>query len=272
MAAVRRSGIVIWSIIVAFAIGIGAAVALASESKDDGVSAPRTGADPAITEWASWTGEVACGWVPFNPLVAFAAPANAERGHKPSEVALRRYLAKTKHDFPPSKPRSWRLLVETPRIAEFGRGSLSNGGIEVNSFERKARKWTWAGYSSSCQPALLRNHQSAITWTLAPGQTLTPSTQIVKVNLGPGECAGGASQNKRLERPEFREENGALLMALWIHPTPELGPHEAFTCIGTVEPPVKIQLPESLGNRKLLDGGVFPPMSSAEQMRRDEGV
>jgi hypothetical protein len=228
-------------------------------------------ADPVVAEWPNWTGEVVCGSVPFNPLAAFSSPADAERGHMPSEIALRRYLAKTKHAYPPSKPHSGRLLVETPRYAEFGRGQLANGDVEVNGFRLGKRGWSWFG-SSGCQPALLRHGQEAITWTLARGQTLTPSTRAVKVELGPGECASGISQNKRLERPEFREENGALSMALWIHPVPELGPHAGYTCIGTIEPPVKIQLPEPLGARELLDGGVFPPISSAEEVRREEGI
>lgn len=269
----HRSGILVWSVVAALFLGGGATAIAAGASR--GGSDPAEsggGADSAVSEWSGWTGEVSCGSVPFNPLVAFANPADAERGHTPSEVALRRYLAKTKHDFPPSKPHSWRLLVETARYAEFGRGSLSNGGVEVNTFERRAKGWTWVGYSSSCQPALLRDHQSAITWTLARGQVLKPSTRIVKVDLGPGECAGRAGQDKRLETPEFREENGALLMSLWIRPMPELGANEAYTCIGIVEPPVKVRLPEPLGERDLLDGGVFPPMSSTEQIKREEGI
>jgi hypothetical protein len=72
-------------------------------------------------------------------------------------VALRRYLAKTRHWYTHSPPHSWRLLVETPHRAVFGRGDLSKGFVEV----------------------------------------------------GPGECASGKSQNERLEAPLFREANGA---------------------------------------------------------------
>jgi hypothetical protein len=253
----RRSGIfVIATSALVLLMGAGAVAASAMN-----------GPDPAVKEWAGWAGEVSCG-VPFDPLTAFAAPADAERGHLPSEVALRAYLKKTRHYFPPSKPHSWRLLVETPHYAQFGRGRLSSRGVEVNTFKHGANGWEWAGYSSGCQPTLLRNHQEAITWTLARGQRLTAKTRVLKVNLGPGECASGLSQDKRLERPEFRVENGALLMALWIRPVPP----GAYTCVGLIEPPVTIRLPQPLGERELLDGGVFPPTSSAEQIRREEGI
>jgi hypothetical protein len=269
----RRSGILIWSIVITLALSVGAgAIAVAAQSRSGDPAQGVAGADPAVAEWPGWTVEVVCGWVPFDPLVAFADPADAERGHSPAEIALRRYLAKSRHYFPPSKPHGWRLLVETSDYAEFGRGELSRGGVEVNTFRRGKKDWDWSGSSSSCQPQVLRDNQVAITWTLARGQSLTPSTRTVKVDLGPGECASGASQDKRLERPEFREEDGALLMALWIHPVPALGPHEGYTCVGTIEPPVKIRLPEALGKRELLDGGVFPPISSAHEIRREEGI
>ena len=75
------------------------------------------------------------------------------------------------------------------------------------------------------------------------------------INLGPGECDGGRSQNDRLQKPEFREQNGRLLMSLWLRPLPPGG----YTCQGLSEPPVTIELPEPLGERELMDGGAYPP-------------
>jgi hypothetical protein len=224
-----------------------------------------------VGEWPGWTGKVSCG-TPFDPLVAFARPADAERGSRPSEVALRRHLAKTRHYATHSPPHRWRLLVETKRHAEFSRGDLANGGIEVNRFERGPEGWEWAGFSGSCQPTRVRHRQSAITWTLARGQQLTASTRVVKVDLGPGKCDSGGGPDGRLEPARFREESGALLMTLWLRPPPPPVPGAAYICPAVIEPPVTIPLPEPLGERELLDGGVFPPLSSAAQLRRDEGV
>jgi hypothetical protein len=108
-----------------------------------------------------------------------------------------------------------------------------------------------------------RRGREAITWTLDPLQPqLRPSTRKIEVNLGPGECSSGRSQNDRLQKPEFRERNGALLMTLWLRPVPP-GLH---TCEGLIEPPVTIRLPESLGQGRLLDGGTYPPSSGREDI------
>jgi len=56
-------------------------------------------------------------------------------------------------------------------------------------------------------------------------------------------------------------------MALWIRPV-RAKPNEMLTCVGRAEPPATIRLPRPLGHLKLLDGGVFPPMTSAEEIRR----
>lgn len=215
------------------------------------------GPDPAVAAWSGWTAPVACGGPSFDPLVGFGGPTDAERGSLPSEMALRRWTVESRRTTVPVPLHGWRLLVETHNYAEFAHGRLSDRyGVETIEIEhRSGGAWRWAGYSGGCRPSALRHGQSAITWALAPEQRLTPRTRTIKVNLGPGECASGRSQNKRLERPEFREENGALLMALWIHPVPPGN----YTCIGILEPPVTIRLPVPLGERRLLDGGVFPP-------------
>jgi hypothetical protein len=260
----RRSRLLICSIIV-LVVGCFCVVSSAASSGDEG------GAPASVVEaWPNWTGEVSCG-SPFDPLVAFARPADAEYGSLPSEVALRRYLAKTRSYFTHSPAHPWRLLVETGTRADFGRGDFVNGGIEVNQFERGPKGWRWVGLSGSCQPALLRHHQEAVVWTLARGQQLTPSTVAVTVDVHADQCASVAVVKKRLERPEFREESGALLMALWVRPPPPLPPH-TFEACGETEDLIKIPLPEPLGERELLDGGVFPPLSSVEQIKREERI
>jgi hypothetical protein len=211
------------------------------------------GPDPAVKQWRGWTQPVACGYgVAFDPLEVFSGPTNSERGSSGSEVALRRFLAKDIISWAPKK--NWRVLTETGTRAEFGSGRLSQGFIEVFDFERVKDKWEWQG-SGGCKPRVVRRGETAITWSLNPDQHLTASTRVIEVNLGPGECNDAKPQSRRLEKPEFREENGALLMALWLHP---VGPG-VHSCVGLIEPPTKITLPQPLGNRRLYDGGVFPP-------------
>ncbi|HVS99657.1 MAG TPA: hypothetical protein VHE08_04000 [Solirubrobacterales bacterium] len=221
---------------------------------------PGGGPDPVVKQWPGWPGEVSCGIVPFKPLVAFAGPTDAERGELPSEVALRKFLEKGILASEGVRAHGWRLLGETPYYAEFGNGRLASGSIETMIVRHGQRGWRWSSYSSGCLPQVIRHRRPAVTWSLAPGQHPGPSTRSVKVNLGPGECASGQSQDERLERPQFREENGALLMALWLRPV-----HGPQTCPGILEPPVKIRLPHRLGHLRLLDGSVFPPQPPVER-------
>jgi hypothetical protein len=202
---------------------------------------------------------VSCGGLPFKPLVAFARPTNAENERKPSAAALRRVLAEGLYREFGAPKHGWRLLAETSDFAEFAAGRLGHT-VQVIPVERQGHRWKQIGYSGGCAPAVLRKGQTAITWTLASDQKLRPSTRTIEINLGSGECDSGLPQAERLERPSFREENGALLMALWLRPYR----HDA-TCQGTFEPPVKIRLPRRLGHHKLLDGGVFPPERPVER-------
>jgi hypothetical protein len=249
------------------AVGIIVAVAVAvfAVGRDSGST---SGPDPVAGQWPHWPGRVTCGSVAFKPIAVFSQPADAAEGDRPPEVAFRKFLEEGGMMSGEAKPlHGWRLLGESTDHAEFGNGRLSSRSIATWTLSLSNGGWKPVTFSSGCQPRVLRHGRPAITWTLARGQHLNASTQSMKVDLGAGECAGGRSQDERLERPQFRVENGALLLALWVRP---VVPDRNYTCVGTIEPPVTIRLPERLGGRELLDGGVFPPMSSAEQVRRDE--
>jgi hypothetical protein len=217
------------------------------------------GPDPATVEWPEWPHEVSCDrGLPFDPVVAFSGPTNAERGSLPSEKALQRFLAKNILSW--VRKRSWRLVVERDGAAEFASGRLSRE-LEWMRFRRVHGRWKWESYSSNCKPSSLRRGVSAISWELAQSRPpLSPSTRSIEVNLGPGECNDGRSQNERLQRPEFREQQGKLVMTLWLRPVSP-GFHN---CVGIIEPPLTIELPEPLGDRELVDGGTYPPRRSDE--------
>ena len=250
-----RARILVVSLCLAFACA-----AAAAAGADRKARPPANGPDPAVSVWTEWPHQVACSELPFDPVTVFSGPTNAERGQAPPERALRAFLARK--GIPWARRHNWRLLAESHERAEFGAGRLTDRAtfldapeLETMAFRRTRRGWRWQTYSSGCEPSSLRRGLRAITWDLASGQELTPATRRVQVDLGPGECNGGRSQNKRMQKPEFREQNGALLLSIWLRPvTP--GPH---SCDGLAEPPVTIELPEPLGERELMDGGTYPP-------------
>jgi hypothetical protein len=234
-------------------LALGACVAVAAAKK------PAAGPDPAVLEWTEWPHQVSCG-LPFDPVAVFGSETGAERARTPQARALRLFIAFFPDDYAVRR-HDWRLLAEEGGQAEFGAGRLP-GELEVISVERRGGAWKGWGYSSSCEPATRRRDREAISWELDPDQPqLNDKTRSILVDLGPGECSSGKPQANRLQKPEFREQNGALLLSLWLRPLPPGG----YTCQGVIEPPVRIQLPEPLGSRSLMDGGTYPPR--LEQLR-----
>jgi hypothetical protein len=214
---------------------------------------PAPGPDPAVAEWPEWPHRVSCGELRFDPIAAFSSPTGVEETNTPQVRAMKKFINLGDDGF--VRKHDWRLLAEEDGVAEFGAGRLPDE-MEFISVERQRGKWDFTGYSERCEPDSMRRGLRAITWSLSSDQPqLRPSTGSILVYLGPSECSSGKPAAPRLQKPEFREQNGALLMSLWLRPLPPGG----YTCQGVSEPPLRIKLPERLGKRRLLDGGTYPP-------------
>jgi hypothetical protein len=215
------------------------------------------GPDPVVEEWPEWPYPTSCGTVPFDPVEVFSGPTRAERGSKPSEVALRRFLRKQKWvtEFVPK--RNWRLLAENRKVAEFASGRLSSPyGPGTMSFRRAKGRWKWSSLSSGCTPTSIVDGEAAISWTLDPrGPLPGPESHEIWIELGPGPCSGGKSQNYRARKPIFWQMGDKMLMLMRLRPLPP----GAYTCQGISEPPLKVQLPSPPGGMRLYDGGTYPP-------------
>jgi hypothetical protein len=192
--------------------------------------------------------------LPFAPQTALRKPADAENGTLESEAALRTFLRGHRQPGPPSN--GWRLLAETETTADFAQGYIADGTFEQALFKNVGGVWEdrWLG---PCPLPTAHDGRRAVTWTLAGPKPPTPSSRTIEVDLGPAECASGMPESEQLEAPVFRQENGALLMTLWLRPLPP----GWYSCQAVEGPPTKIELPGRLGHRELLDGGVFPPQS-----------
>lgn len=217
---------------------------------------PAPGPDPAVTEWPEWPHRVRCGDLRFDPIVAFSSPTGVEKTNTPQVRAMKKFINVVNDDGEEFvREHDWRLLAEEGGRAEFAAGRLPDE-MEFISVERRRGRWDFTGYAEGCEPSSMRRGLAAITWSLSPDQPqLNRSTSSILVYLGPSECSSGKPAAPRLQKPEFREQNGALLMSLWLRPLPPGG----YTCQGVSEPPVRIKLPERLGQRRLLDGGTYPP-------------
>lgn len=222
------------------------------------------GPDPMVAKWPDWPYPTTCGWgAAFDPVSAFSGPTEAEAGAGPAEAALRQTIGEWQTGYPTLPRHNWRLMGQEPGVAVFGQGHLP--GVHQLILEESDGAWDFAGYSSNCQPTSIVDGREAITWTLSSKQSrLRPSTRRLWIDLGPGECAGGMSQNARAMAPVVFELGRRLLMVMRLKPLPPGN----YTCQGIFEPPLRVRLPKPLGNRVLFDGGAYPPSRAVLPKRR----
>lgn len=229
-----------------------------------------TGPDPAVERWPVWPWPTACGGHTFDPVQVFGGPTGAERGSRPSERALRAFLVEQLGFATRIAPmRNYRRVSERGSQAEFASGRLrSRFGVTGLNFEKRRGRWRWWG-SGPCTPTSVVAGESAITWLISGEQeSLGPETTRLSINLGPGPCNSGQSQNDRAREPVFHRMGGRLLMVMRLEPLPPGG----YTCEGSTEPPMEVELPEPLGELHLFDGATYPPVFAEYRWRlaRDE--
>lgn len=228
-----------------------------------------TGPDPAIERWPVWPWPTSCGGHTFDPVQVFGGPTGAERGSRPSERALRAFLLEQRGFATRIAPmRNYRTVSERGGQAEFASGRLrSRFGVTGLSFEKKRGRWKWWG-SGPCNPTSVVAGESAVTWSISGEQeSLGPETTRLSINLGPGQCNSGQSQNDRAREPVFHRLDGRLLMVMRLEPLPPGG----YTCEGLREPPLEVELPEPLGEMHLFDGATYPPVFAEYRWRLARG-
>lgn len=232
-------------------IGVGFAAIPVSEAS----SAPiPQGPDPMVAKWPQWPYPTTCGGPSFNPVSVFSGPTDAETGLGPAEEELRKTIQEWQTGYPTLPKHHWRVISQEPAIVVYGHGRLP--GIEELTLEESNGSWDFASYSSQCEPASIVDGGAAISWKLSSKQPrLRPGTQRLWIDLGPGECASGRSQNDRAMKPVFFELGKRLLMVMRLKPLPPGN----YTCEGIFEPPLLVKLPKRLGTHTLFDGSVYPP-------------
>ena len=243
---------------------MGAAIAVAlsaapSSSADRAVPGP----DPVLREWPGWPYRSTCGYMGFDPVQVFSGNAVAEDGDGAPEAALRKMLAR---NFPfPLPDHGWRLAARRNDKALFLHGDLGaefEGPDELLDLEleRRGGRWQMRTGGGFCNMFTVSPGRQSSAWSLAPKQPpLGPNTQHLRVITG-ARC----SRKERPPRvtPEFVEIGGRLVMTLWLRYARRDADGPAELCDPRVPPwpPVKLDLPELLGDRELYDGAFFPPL------------
>jgi hypothetical protein len=253
-----------------FFFGAVLAALLVAATSFAAVAEAPVGPDPVVEKWPQWPYKTSCGDLEFDPVAVFGGPTGAERGSRPSEKALSAFLKRERwvSDYLPT--RHWRLLAETGDAAEFASGRLSYGnGPTTVSLERKAGRWKLWGLSDGCEPTSIVDGFHAVTWTLPLDKPRPQSIdRHLWINLGPGPCNGGRSQNAMAREPVIWRIDRKLMMAMTLEPLPPGG----YTCQGLIEPPLKVTLPEPVGNYRLFDGATYPPRDALKTWTRERAA
>lgn len=241
---------------------IGAIVVALLAAPSSSAGRPAPGPDPLLAEWPGWPYRATCGYMGFDPVRVFSGFAAAEEGDGAPETALREMLAR---DFPFRLPdHGWRLATRRNGRALFLHGRLGTEMETPNELldmelERRGGRWQMRTGGGFCNMFTVAPGRQSSLWSLAPKQPpLGPQTRHLWVITG-ARCS-------RKEKPprvssEFVEIGGRLVMTLW--------PRYDRSAVGAFEicdprvppwPPVKVDLPEPLGDRELYDGAFFPPL------------
>jgi hypothetical protein len=187
-------------------------------------------------------------------------PATAETEDHPSAIALRTARADNGQAFEPLPPSGYWLVSRDERIAEYLARPVGAPDREFASatVEKKDGVWKLVGWGN-CHPAIVLDGLSRATWTLeagadAPAAEATSVTALVTESV----CTGGQPMGARLLPPAITYGEDSVLIVFAARPL-VFDEGVLVTCPGNPASRVEVQLGEPLGERQLLDGGVFPP-------------
>ena len=181
---------------------------------------------------------------------ALDGPPGAEMADHPAARSLRRLMA----DSPLPERSGWRLVVFNEDGALFLLPDTSEEGVSFWHAEIGPATADWQPVrwgQCTLQPAF--EGIAAARWELAPGERVGPDTEAVDVSVFERACASGASPEGRIVGPAVIPLEESIIVILGTRPPP--GPQ---TCLTGPPAIVRVELPEPLGDRQLLDGSTFP--------------
>lgn len=192
-----------------------------------------------------------CGRRAF-PASALEGPTGAENLAGPSYDALRQAFEVFGGEFGSG---SWTWLVA--EMDETGATFLARSGnhwIDVTVSPENG-EWGPDGMGE-CQPrTVLGNGLGSTEWALDPKVPAPTATDTeMRILVWDMACTGGRPTTGRMAPPLVEYLDTSLVMTIGVTPIPGGG-----TCIGPPGTPVLVMLPEPIGDRELLDGGIYPP-------------
>jgi LmbE family N-acetylglucosaminyl deacetylase len=149
---------------------------------------------------------------------------------------------------------SWRQLARTEDEALFGRGRPPH--LLTVSIVRDPRRDRWRvtaisrgkGLRAACASA------RASSWRVDPNFEPVATDTELRILVTEQRRSGGKRAEGRLLEPELYIGEQELILTMFVSPLPVVAIQGA-----NPETPVRIQLPEPVGERAVLDGALYEP-------------
>jgi hypothetical protein len=166
---------------------------------------------------------------------------------------------------PPVVPVSlegWRQLARTDDEVLFAHGLPPQLVMVTLKQKSRRRAWTIAGSSVPRSLRATRDGIRASRWRPDPTRELTEADTELRLLVIEQAFASGQSADGRVLTPDIYEDDGQLVLRIFVSPRP--GGFQTAT--RNPETPVRIALPRPLGPRLLLDGAIAyaAPAAAAE--------
>jgi hypothetical protein len=146
----------------------------------------------------------------------------------------------------------WRQLARTDDEVLFAFGLPPQMATVTLKQKSRRRVWSSAGSSVARSLRATRDGIRASSWRPDPTRELTEADTELRVLLTEQAFASGQSATGRVLAPDIYEDDGELVLRIFVSPRP--GGFQTAT--RNPETPVRIMLPRPLGPRQLLDGAI----------------
>jgi len=189
-------------------------------------------------------------------------PANAELEDHPSAAALRAGIAEVGPDIDMLPASGYWLVIRDDHVAGYlARGPRGAGADFVYaSIENDGTVWKLGGWGG-CRPEIVLDGLNLATWVLDPDAPPPDAAATTFAALVTERtCTGGKPMGGRLQPPSITYGPDTVLVVFAARPLEG----DAFDCPSNPSTRVVLQLREPLGERRLLDGGFFPPVEPVE--------
>jgi hypothetical protein len=221
-----------------FALAVILLLSSCGNSKSDGSTGTTAAEAPPLEALLS------CAGPPFDAAAFDAEPINTN-GDSPE---LRAFRSASPRPFPPDAG-PWRELGRSDTEIGYGAGEppLLDAFIVLR---REGDGWGYARSGSGCVVRPLHEGRAPVRWGLQPADQPGPPTRLFVAN--DEQCAGSAGASERLDEPTIVETTETVTITFTATPT-------EGTCPSHPPAIVPITLASPLGDRRLLDGGIYPP-------------